>query len=119
MTLPPRNFMKKGRDNRLRSPLHRKFVGQHLCVAHASGDCAGKIDCCHCRDIAPNGHGGAKPDDLWCVSLCRYHHRLSEKNEEAWGRANGIDFRALCLEFALASPDKRINEAANAYLGIH
>jgi len=114
VTLPPRNYEKKGRDGRLRSAPHRKFVGQHLCIAHARGDCAGRVDCCHARDVAPRGHGGGKPDDVFCVSLCRHHHRESEKREEAWGRENGIDVLALCLEFAAASPDKAIREAAKA-----
>jgi hypothetical protein len=112
MTLPPRNLEKKGRDPGLRSPTHRKFVGQHLCVMHKLGNCEGRIDCCHCRDIAPRGHGGGKPGDQWCVSMCRKHHDESEKREHDYGLRHGVDFEALCMEFAAASPDMAIRSAA-------
>jgi hypothetical protein len=111
VTLPPRSFTKKGRDGRLRSPAHRKFVAQHLCILWDRKDCARRVDCCHARDVAPRGHGGGKPDDIYCVAMCRKHHRESEKREIAWGVANGISVLALCYEFALASPDRVIRDA--------
>lgn len=111
MTLPPRSNAKKGRDGRLRSAAHRKFVGQHLCILWERKDCAGPVDCCHARDVAPRGHGGGKPDDTYCVAMCRKHHRESEKRESTWGQENGVDVLALCLEFAAASPDRLIRNA--------
>ena len=116
MSLPPRNFAKRGRDNRLRSQAHRRFVSSHACIAHEHGACDGKIECCHVRDVAPNGHGGAKPDDTFCVSMCRKHHAASEKREGPWGANMGLDVLALALEFAAASPDKAIRAAAKACL---
>jgi hypothetical protein len=117
MTIPPPNpDRRRGRDKGLRSPTHRKFVPRRLCIAWERKECDGPIDCCHARDIAPRGHGGGKPDDTWCVPMCRRHHRESEKRELAWGAEMGIDVRAACLEMALASRDKRIVEAAKAII---
>ena len=110
--LPPRNFTKKNRDGRLRSPVHRKFVAQHLCILWEHKDCEGPVECCHARDVAPRGHGGGKPDDIYCFSACRKHHRESEKRETDWGRENEVDVLKLCLEFALASPDRLIKNVA-------
>lgn len=114
MIPPPNPDRRRGRDKGLRSPTHRKFVASRLCIAWERKDCSGPIDCCHARDIAPRGHGGGKPDDLWCAPMCRKHHRESEKRETDWGREMQIDVRAACLEMALASPDKRIRDAAHA-----
>ena len=115
MTLPPRSFAPRNRANRLRSPAHRKFVASHLCIAYHFGVCAGRVDCCHARDVAPREqrHGG-KPDDTFTVSMCRKHHQESEKRELDWGRENGLDVLAMCLEFAGNSPDKAIRDAAKA-----
>lgn len=114
MTLPPRSFAKRNRDGRLRSPSHLAFVRKFMCIAHRHGGCFGKIEACHVRDVAPMGHGGAKPDDAYVVSMCRAHHFQSEKREGEWGRNMGLDVLSLALEFAAASPDKAIREAAKA-----
>lgn len=116
MTLPPVNHEKRGRDNRLRSPAHLAFVRKRLCILWSRKECQGRVEAAHCRDIAPHGHAGAKPDDVWVVGMCRKHHRESEKNETAWGFDNEIDVRAACLEYALASPDARIKAAAAAII---
>ena len=112
MTLPPRNYSKRNRDGRLHSLKHLAFVRKHLCIAWARRECDGKIDVCHVRDVAPLGHGGAKPSDLYVVSMCRKHHRESEKREGAWGAEMGLDVLALALEFAAISPDRAIRDAA-------
>ena len=117
MTLPPRNYEKRGRDGRLRSPKHLAFVRKHLCINWARKDCAGKVQAAHVRDVAPLGHGGAKPSDQYTVSLCAKCHRASEKREGAWGNEMGLDVLALALEFAAASPDRAIREAAIAARG--
>lgn len=114
MTLPPFNHEKRGRDARLRSSKHLAFVRRHLCIAWERRECEGKIEACHVRDVAPLGHGGAKPDDTYTVSMCRRHHRESEKREGAWGAEMGIDVLALALEFAGKSPDPAIKAAAMA-----
>ena len=116
MTLPPRNYAKRGRDGRLRSAKHLAFVRKHLCINWAKKDCAGKIQACHVRDVAPLGHGGAKPSDQFTVSLCARHHRESEKREGAWGAQMGLDVLALAIEFASHSPDPAIKAAAMAFL---
>lgn len=111
--IPPRNpNQKRGRDNELRSPMHRKFVASRLCIAWQRQECAGRIDCCHARDIAPRGHGGGKPSDAWTYPACRKHHVLAEKRELAWGKEMGIDVRIACIEMAEASPDRKVREAA-------
>lgn len=121
MTLPPRNFAKRGRDGRLRSPQHLAFVRSHLCVAweaayragHSS--CYGKVEAAHLRDLAPLGHGGPKPADLFTIALCARYHRESEKREQAWQAERRLDLMALALEFAAKSPDPRVREAAKEY----
>ena len=114
--IPPPNYEKRNRDNRLRSPTHLAWIRKRLCIAWERKDCEGRIEVAHCRDVAPNGHAGAKPDDVWCVGMCRKHHRESEKRESAWGAEMGIDMRAACLEYAAASPDRAIKEAAKALM---
>ena len=101
---------------RAKPPNHRKFVARHLCIAYHLGNCYGRIACCHARDIAPRGHGGSKPSDEWTFSACDRHHKNSEKRERAWGRENDIDIEVLCMEFAAASPDRRIKQAAMEYM---
>jgi hypothetical protein len=116
MTLPPRlGYVKKGRDGKLRSKRHIDFVRTFDCILSHEHACSGRIEVCHCRDVAPRGHGGGKPDDYFVVSMCQRHHRLSEKREVEFGRVHSIDILALCLEFAEASPDKAIREAAKQY----
>lgn len=112
MTLPPRNFEKRGRDRRIRSAKHRAFVRQHLCIAWERKECDGKVECCHVKDVALEQCGSVKPGDVFTVSMCRRHHRESEKNEAAWGADMGIDVLAIALEFAAKSPDRNIRDAA-------
>ena len=113
MTLPPRlGYVKKGRDGKLRSPVHLEFVRRHLCVLYLLNDCYGKIEACHARDVAPRGHGGGKPDDCFVFSACQKHHKASEKREVAFGEQYGINILDICLEFAAASPVRLIREAA-------
>ena len=115
--LPPRNNdYSNGRDKGLRSQVHRRFVRSRLCVAWHLGGCFGPVEAAHCRDIAPRGHGGSKPDDVWTVSMCRKHHQEAEKRELDWSAETGIDVRAMCLEFAAASPDRAIREKAKEYV---
>jgi hypothetical protein len=116
MMLPPRNYEKRGRDGRLRSAKHLAAVRKYLCIAYERKECEGPVEACHVRDVAPLGHGGAKPDDTYVVSMCRKHHRESEKREGAWGREMGLDVLALALEFASKSPDPAIRAAAMAFL---
>lgn len=115
MTIPPRNFAKRGRDKGTRCQQHRAWIRKHLCIAWARHECEGRVECCHVRDVAPNGHGGGKPGDEWSVGMCRRHHRESEKREEAWGQEMGIDVRALAIEYAQRSPSRKIREAMAAY----
>ncbi len=112
MLLPRLGYVKKGRDGKLRSPVHLEFVRRHLCVIWDKHTCFGKIAACHARDVAPRGHGGGKPDDLYVFSACVVAHRESEKREVAFGEKYGIDVLAICLEFGSQSPDRRIREAA-------
>ena len=116
MTLPPLSFQKRGRDGRLRSAKHLASVRKYLCIAWERRECEGPIEVCHVRDVAPLGHGGAKPSDQFTVSMCRKHHRESEKREGAWGKEMGLDVLALAIEFASKSPDKAIRAAAAAFL---
>lgn len=126
MTLPPRNFAKRNRDGRLRSPQHLAWVRGYACVAQLSlqfGNkpenfkipCNGRIEACHLRDLAPLGHGGPKPPDAYVCPMCRAHHQESEKRERRWQEDYGLDLMALALEFAAKSPDPRVREAAKEY----
>lgn len=113
--LPPPNYAPRNRQRGLRSAAHRKFIRTRLCAAWQLGGCVGKVEVAHCRDVAPNGHGGPRPGDEWCIGLCRKHHREAEKRERAWGAETGIDVRELCIEYAEKSPDKTIREAAKSH----
>lgn len=118
MTLPPMNYESRGTRNAVRSKKHRDWIKKHLCILFERKDCSGPVDVAHCRDVVEfneRGGMGAKPSDVFTVSLCRKHHRESEKRERAFGAEYGIDMRAKCLEFAKVSPDKAIREAAKAY----
>lgn len=118
MTLPPMNYESRGGRSAVRSKKHRDFVKKHLCILFERKDCSGPVDVAHCRDVVEfneRGGMGAKPSDVFTVSLCRKHHREAEKRERAFGAEYGIDMRAKCLEFATVSPDKAIRDAAKAY----
>ena len=117
MTIPPPNTeTHTNKNGKINSPAHRKFVRSRLCLMWERKDCEGPVDCAHFRDIAPRGHGGGKPSDLWVGPMCRKHHAASEKREAAFGRDNGIDFVVACMELAAASPDRRIKQAAMEYM---
>lgn len=116
MTLPPMRHDNGGRDKNLRSKRHTDWVRKHECVAHKLGNCRGRIEVCHARDIAPRGHGAGRPSDSWTFSACSFHHAQSEKREVAWSRETGIDVELACIEFAAASPDLRVKAEMGEYL---
>ena len=113
--LPPRNFAKRGRESRIRSEAHRRFVRSFMCMAYRSKECWGKVDCCHNRDESPEKGMGTKPSDLWCYPCCRKHHIEAEKREGQFGAKHGVNVYLLCIELAERSPDKMIREAAKQY----
>ena len=118
MTLPPINYQKRGRDDRLRSAKHLAFIRKRLCVAWHLQICQGRVEAAHLRDLAPMGHGGARPDDLFTVGMCGRHHRESEKREAASQQELGLDLMALAIEYGMQSPDPAIKAAAKAFLAL-
>ena len=116
MTLPPRRkFPARKRD----SEPHKKFIRLHECAVyhnpHEPCDIDHKIECAHVRSAANSGMG-KKPGDEWLVPLCRTHHRIQhDKGQFRFEREYAIDLKALALEFAAASPDRAIREAAKFY----
>lgn len=93
----------------LRSPSHRAWVRRHVCCVPVCGD--ERVEAHH---VKTRGAGGG---DEWCVSLCGWHHVGSDWSFHMMGRHSfaayyGVDLFALAREFAAASPDPAIREAA-------
>ena len=112
--IPPRNFSKRSRDLRLRSPDHLRAIRQRLCVLWERKDCEGKVEACHLRSLAPEKGMGNKPSDLWTVGMCRKHHRESQDREREFEERYNIDLINIALEYAEQSRDKRVKTAAEA-----
>ena len=99
---PKRLKRNSGRDGRLRSPSHLKWVRGHgccvpLCPEH-------RIEAAHVRS-GTDGGIGLKPGDNFTISLCWWHHRQQhEIGEERFGEFYRIDMYALAREFAARSP---------------
>ena len=87
---------------RLRSPAHRAWVREHMCVVPGCANMP--IEAMHVRRAATSGIG-FKPSDAYCASGCREHHsechRIGEKSFEAKYK---IDLMALAREFYERSP---------------
>jgi hypothetical protein len=117
--LPPVNRETQvDKNGVIKSQKHHAWVRTRLCIAWERKECEGPVECCHARDIAPRGHGGGKPSSVFCVAMCRKHHRQSEKREKAWGDEFGIDVEVCCMEFAAASPDFRVKAGALAHIKV-
>ncbi len=108
--IPPRNYEKRSRDGRLRSPKHRAFIRSRLCILFDRGGCEGKVECCHARSVSPEIGMGMRPSDIWCFGACRKHHRESESREIEFGKEHGLDLRLICLEYAAQSPDHAVKK---------
>jgi len=86
-----------------RCPGHLAFVRRHACSV-AGPDCDGPVEAAHVRRGTGAGMG-AKPDDGWTISLCRWHHHQQHTVGEAqFERLHGLDLKALAHEFARRSP---------------
>jgi hypothetical protein len=49
---------------------------------------------------------GRKPDDKWCVPLCRHHHdeQHARGDELAWWRSYGLDPFVIAIELYASRP---------------
>lgn len=97
---------KAKRDTRFRSQRHLTHVRSHACVAC---DAEAPIEAAHVR-IAGNAGMGQKPDDLYCVALCRdCHQRQHTIGERTFWQ--GKDVLAIIEAFIRTSPVRREIEA--------
>ncbi len=103
-----RRYMKKKRDTprrdgRVRSPEHRAWVRQHACVVPMCNS-ESRIEAAHVRSSG-NGGIGMKPDDQFCVAMCKEHHREQHQiGEHAFERKYGVNLISTACEFAALSP---------------
>ena len=105
MTLPARIKPEPmGREKRIRSPAHLKWVREHACVVDG---CDGRpIEAAHVR-LGAHAGMGQKPDDSVTVSMCTAHHAESHRvGERTFQERYRLDLLALAREFAERSPHK-------------
>lgn len=103
-----RRYVKKKRkdprrDGRVRSSEHRAWVRQHACIVPFCNS-ESRIDPAHVRS---SGDGGMsmKPDDRFCIALCRDHHREQHQiGEPAFERKYNVNLLDAANEFAALSP---------------
>ena len=71
------------------------------------------IQCAHVRD-GTDGGMGLKPNDLWTVPMCAWHHLHDQHvaGEVAFEIEHGISLHAIALEFALKSPVPEVQKKA-------
>ena len=112
--IPPPNYTKRGRDLRLRSPDHLRFVRKRLCCIYDKHVCSGRVEACHLRNLSPEKGMGTKPSDLYVVGGCRDAHRQMEGQERQFEARYGVDLMTLAFEYAEKSPDKRVKACARA-----
>lgn len=113
MTLPPPNRAKRTRELRIRSAKHLAFVRSRLCAAWAHKECLGRVEAAHLRELSPEKGMGTKPSDIWVVGLCKHHHAFQHQiGESKFEEEYGLDLVALAMEYAQASPDKAVRDAA-------
>lgn len=117
--LPPRNYSRRTRDRRTRSPVHRRYIKTFLCLLWARKECdeRAKADCAHIH-AAGNVAVSLKPGDEYLVPLCRRHHTEQhnigqpEFERRYAAELEGMTLAQKALEFSRASPDRAIREVA-------
>lgn len=114
MTLPPRRYRQHA-DKRA-SDLHRKFIRMHECALWGNPisecDRDHPVQAAHYRSAANSGTG-IKPRDEYLLPLCRNHHTEQHAiGQLAFERRYGFSMLDKAMEFARASPDRAIREAA-------
>lgn len=71
-------------------PKHRAWIKRQNCLCHGL-ECGGIMHPHHVRSAA-NAGTGLKPDDMWCVPLCAFHHeklhREGVETFQEWYRTN-------------------------------
>lgn len=106
---PPRSGIVRNPD-RVRSPAHRAWVRGHECACKATlgmSCCEGPVECAHVR-TGTDGGTGIKPSDVWCVPLCRWHHREQHVfGEPAFENLMRINLKAIAERLAAQSPALR------------
>lgn len=87
----------KGDRGRERDNGYLAYLRRLPCCVRHLGGCGGRTDPAHVR-FADAGRGKpltglqTKPDDRWCLPVCRTHHEAQHAtNERAFWQAAGID----------------------------
>ena len=88
-------------------PKHRAWIKKQRCAID-DGECGGVVDPHHVRN-GTDGGMGLKPNDKWCVPLCRWHHgQLHRDGWRTFERLHNINLRSEALRLAERSPDKGV-----------
>lgn len=89
---------------RLRSPAHRRWVGQHHCSV--PGCQLMPIEVAHVRRGCGGGMG-RKTSDAYVLSLCREHHAEQHRiGEQSFEARHGFRMLDKAREFFRASPHR-------------
>lgn len=89
------------RQERQEDPAYLRWLRARCCIAGAiaRSPCDGPIDPAHIRFADPtagrmNPGLGRKPDDRWCLPVCRRHHEaqhLAGNEARWWAQEVGVD----------------------------
>lgn len=93
-----------------RSPKHRKWVASQPCHLIGRSDwngrrhvCSGDVVAAHIR-IETRAGTGYKPNDGYCLPLCKAGHEDEHKGPRSFGAKWCIDPKASAIEYANRSP---------------
>lgn len=107
MKLPRRISRKSGRDGRLRSPGHLKWIRGFECSCTAAVLHTRKVEAAHVR-TGTDGAMGMKPSDNWTIPLCDMHHKIQhDMGETAFEQTYGVDMKAIAQALWQRSPHRR------------
>lgn len=106
MNLPKRIKRKSGRDGRLRSPGHLKWIRGFECYA-ATTRCTSRIEAAHVR-TGTDGGTGLKPSDCWAIPLCDHHHKQQHSmGERAFEKEYMLDMKEVAQALWQRSPHRK------------
>lgn len=107
MKLPQRLKHKSGRDGRLRSPGHLKYIRGFECSCMESTHHSSRVEAAHVRN-GTDGGTGMKPSDNWVIPLCDMHHKIQhDLGEVEFERQYEIDMKAIAAALWAKSPHRR------------
>lgn len=96
---------------RIRSAVHLAWVRKHACSVP---ECNSGLPI-HAHHVTHNGNRGVgvKASDEWVISLCAAcHSSLHRMGRVTFCEEYGLDVAKLAKEFAEASPDPKVKQAA-------